>query len=570
MSARRVDLRRLCSTVAVACTALAATSTTAAAAEFVDYGIDPRYRTIPRPVMPVDPSIPTPAKLTTYALHERSGVVHIEDGSWEDLPYTYEVLVDGRVLQEQGPGNVDFWSGHTSIPFRTSIYVSDLEPGTQHELGVRRLTPDWRRSATKTITVTTPGTRVPDAERPPVPELVQVRTRGTTANLVFKPGRFAEPYELSSAGIDLKIPGRELQLGTSSEGQQGITGLTPSTTYRAEVRSRNIRGDTSAWVPVSFTTAPKPDVPLQAPELRISTLSTHGADVSWEPVRDLVGELAQPWYRVDGGPEYPAIQTDTEMGRLQYWTAADGKSLQPGTTHRVDLWWIDKDGRRTETKTITFTTKSLPQPTTPAPTTPQPTTPLPTTPAATTPTPTPAPTTPTTPHGPEPTTPAVDALAPTTPAAATPEPTAGVGTQLSVRAEPLPVAPAGPTPVELRGVPLAFTPSGTTLLGTAAFGRTVAADGITVKVAIRGKDCRWWRFGQARFAGLGRKAQAARSTTCVTPPAWRAVRTTWSGRSASIAIPVGERLPAGRYAVRVRFQRGAAVLAERTAAVAVR
>lgn len=556
----------------------------ASAADFVDPGLDPRYSTIPRLDMPADPSVPKPAELFTYALHERSGVVHIVDGSWEELPYTYEVLVDGRVLQEQGPGNIDFWSGYTRVPFHTSIPVSDLEPGTQHVLGVRRLTPDWRRSATTTITVTTPGERVPDAERPSVPELEGVQARGTKVTLQFKPGEMVEPYELSPSGIDIKLPGRELSRGMSSDGAILVTGLTPNTTYRGEARTRNIRGDTSRWIPITFTTGAQPTAPLAAPTPWISVLSTHGADISWEPLRDAAGELAQPWYRLDGGPSYPAIQTDAEAGTLPYWTKADGKPVQPGTTHRVDLWWIDLDGRRTETKTITFTTKPLPaatptspdpMPTTPAPakpttpvlTTPKPTTPdaKPTTPAVTTPTVT-VPVR----DEPAPAAPAIASPAPSPTATPITSPPAAPEAKLAARAEPLTIVPAGPTVLELRGVPLAVKASGTELTGRASFGRPVSADGITLKVAVRAKDCRWWRFGQSRFAGTGRAGRATRTTICIDPPSWRSVKAVWNDRTASFAVPLGERLVAGRYAIRVRFQRGRTVLAQRTAALEAR
>jgi hypothetical protein len=88
-------------------------------------------------------------------------------------------------------------------------------------------------------------------------------------------------------------------------------------------------------------------------------------------------------------------------------------------------------------------------------------------------------------------------------------------------------------------------------------------------VVLRAKDCRWWAFHDQRFAGRGRTARRASTTVCVRPPSWKVATTEWS-REAAFSVNLGAELAPGRYAVRIRVQRGRAQLAERVAALVVR
>lgn len=106
--------------------------------------------------------------------------------------------------------------------------------------------------------------------------------------------------------------------------------------------------------------------------------------------------------------------------------------------------------------------------------------------------------------------------------------------------------------------------------GELRFARAVDGAGLTFKVALRAQDCRWWAFGARRFAGRGREARRARATTCVTPPSWKAVRVTWEPATATFAADLGGALRPGRYALRLRIQRGRTALTERVVALVVR
>lgn len=555
------NLRAARLVVASVAVAVAALSPDAAAS--ADELIDPRERAIPPLLQPADPSVPTPPAPQVAELYERLAVLTWADGTPEELPYAYEILVDGRVVHTQNPGNVDFEDQVTRVPFHSSGRVYPLEPGTTYTVGIRRLTPDFRRSAIATRTITTPGTRLPDALRPPQARLLGVRARATSATLDFEPGQQVEPYDRSVAGVDVKLPGREIKHGTTSLGNVWITGLHPKTTYRGEARTRNIAGDTSSWTPITFTTAAAPpNAPLPAPKPTVSQVTERSVLLSWAPIVDAFGEGTQPWFRLANGSEYPIGEFDDPKSQLPISQDDTGPGFDRGSTHRVVLWSVDKDGRRSAETTVTFTFAGGTQPTTPESTTPQPTTPQPTTPVATTPKPT-------APVGetPESTTPDSE-----TPKPSTREPVAGASPVLSAP-KPLPAVAAGPTAAELRAAPLSWRATtgarGTTLAGQAKFARSVEGNGITVKVAVRSRDCRWWTFTSGRFARAATAARVARAG-CVQPPHWRAIRSTWTGDLATFPVALGERLPAGRYAVRTRFQRGSSVLAERVTSVTVR
>lgn len=245
----------------------------------------------------------------------------------------------------------------------------------------------------------------------------------------------------------------------------------------------------------------------------------------------------------------------------------------------------------TPTPTATATPTATPTPTVTPTATPTPTataTPTPTATVTATPTVTPTPTvtatptltptpiataTPTTSATPSPRPSPTPSPAPTATGTATPliAPTPSVP-QLQPGLPP--VLPAGPTIAELRGVPITFTATtgagGAQLRGALRFARSIDGAGLTVKVAVRARDCRWWAFREERFAGQGRRARRARATICTSPPSWKAVRTLWDGRDATLAIDLGGDLRPGRYAVRIRVQRGREVLAERVAAALVR
>lgn len=338
---------------------IGAVSTNAATAEIVD----PRYSARPPLVIAGDPSIPRPTKLELYSLQERSVVVEWRDGTPDEGRFEYEVLLDGRVLQRVNAGH---WLDD-SIPYRTTHGINTLEPGTSYAFGVRRVLPDERRSVTTTIRFTTPGTRLPASERPPVPVLERVRPRATSAALSFVqvpvvPG----PYMGNISGYDIRMQGREIGYGMTSNGEAFITGLKPSTTYTIEARTRDLDHDTSPWVPVTFSTiAAPPEAPLPAPKPVVTAQQGRTVRIEWAPVYDAFGEPTAVGYRIDGIGEFGAGgEFDQPFGGGDF-DFEKGAPDEPGRVYRVAFWSVDKDGKKSVEAPLKVTLGETP--TTPAP-----------------------------------------------------------------------------------------------------------------------------------------------------------------------------------------------------------
>ena len=224
----------------------------------------------------------------------------------------------------------------------------------------------------------------------------------------------------------------------------------------------------------------------------------------------------------------------------------------------------------TATATPTRTATATPSPTPTATRTPSPTptatkTPSPSpspTPTATGPTPTPTPGNMPTP---QPTPTPVPGPTPVPTPAPTPTPTPG------------PVLPPSVEEIKRAGFALSAAKRGkrARITGALTFARAPATADIAFKVAIRSEDCRWWSFSRKAFTGSALKSQRtgkrnAVAKQCVAPPSWKLATVTWSGRTATITTDLGAALPRGRYAIRIRAQRGTTILTERVGPLRVR
>lgn len=185
-----------------------------------------------------------------------------------------------------------------------------------------------------------------------------------------------------------------------------------------------------------------------------------------------------------------------------------------------------------------------------------------------------------------------DVTVPPTTASKPPDPTApdpGQGDQQPAGASspapgttlpaPKPIPPLAPTPQELATAPVTtalLRGRGSKVTGIRAtlnLGRRSSTAGIVFKAAVRDADCRWWSFGRDRFVGPPR-APGARSSKkvarrCVVAPSWKHVSSSWTADTAVATVDLGTTLPPGRYALRIRAQNAAGVLAERVRAIVV-
>ncbi|MEH3055192.1 MAG: PQQ-dependent sugar dehydrogenase [Patulibacter minatonensis] len=265
-----------------------------------------------------------------------------------------------------------------------------------------------------------------------------------------------------------------------------------------------------------------------------------------------------PVAQYTGGPE-PTVTATAPPTPTAWPVTPTPTATRTATPPTVTPWPVTETPTATATPTKTPTATATP---TKTPTATATVTPTPTKIATVTPTPT-STSTPT----------AGLVTSPPTVAAA---PIPGTPTPAPVpQLEPVvPVFPTSPTVLDLRGASLKLTADSgarsTAVRARLRFARAVSPADVTIKVAVRDRSCRWWVFKAKRFAGLGRKARRARTTTCVTAPSWKTVRATWGAEEAAVVVDLGGSVKPGSYALRVRLQKGRTIIGERVAGVTVR
>lgn len=209
--------------------------------------------------------------------------------------------------------------------------------------------PEWVRAcndlkcSSNAYFFATPDTTAPS--KPGVPEFSAVTQ--TTATVAWKDST----DNVAVVGYRYRLNSGSWK-DTSSVANVALTGLTPDTTYKFEVRARDMAGNLSASNSASFKTPAVPDTtkPSTPGTVKFSELTHYSVKASWGAATDNVGVTGYEW-RLNNA------STWTPLGNV---LSVNVTGLQQLTTYSFEVRARDGAGNVGSARKASFTTKQGP------------------------------------------------------------------------------------------------------------------------------------------------------------------------------------------------------------------